>query len=350
MAAPPQRILIIKPSSLGDVATALPLAVDLKHAFPDAMIDWLIHPALRDLVRDHWAIRQNIDFDRKRLGAWWFHPAAAALLAHLLTTLRQTRYDVVIDAQGLLRSGLLTAATRAPMRIGFANAREGARYFYTHRVSLPATPQIAVLRMRALLQPLDLHPHTPARADIPVRAEAHDAIARCIGDTSPVVVIPGARWDTKRWPLPRFIEIIRRLRAAGEPVVLAGSPDEAPLCAHIMTELPSSGLITLAGQTTLAEMVALLAQAKLVIGNDSGPLHVAVALERPVVGLYGPTDPHHVGPYGQLDHVVRFPVECHPCRRKTCDHHRCMAGLTVEAVWDKVRAVLAASPAAPAGR
>jgi ADP-heptose:LPS heptosyltransferase len=90
-------------------------------------------------------------------------------------------------------------------------------------------------------------------------------------------------------------------------------------------------------------MIALLAGARIVVGNDSGPLHVAVALERPIVGIYGPTDPRFVGPYGQLDHVVRFDVACHPCRRKTCDHHSCMRGVTVDAVWQCCRAVLAAS-------
>lgn len=344
----PARILIIKPSSLGDVATALPLLCDLKRAYPQAQIDWMIHPALAALVEGHDALHNLIPFDRKNLGGWFYRPAATAALWKLARTLRHNKYDCVIDAQGLLRSGLFAFLTAAPVRIGFATAREGARMFYTHKVRLPnnggGKGGVGVVRMRALLEPLGLETKEPAEFRVPLQAEAITTAARWLAnDVSrpPTVIIPGARWDTKRWPAERFVEIILRMREAGHRAVLIGSPGERELggiiagqCAGKLQD--QSPVLNLAGRTSMAEMIAVLAQAGLVVGNDSGPLHVAVALSRPVVGIYGPTDPEFVGPYGQLDHVVRAAVPCQFCRRHTCSDHQCMDKITVDAVWNKI--------------
>ncbi len=336
MLPPYNRILIIKPSSLGDVATALPMLCDLKAAYPAARIDWLIHPGLASLLRGHPAISNLIEFDRKRMAAWWYKPSANRLFRQMLSALRGPKYDCVIDAQGLLRSGIFAWWTGAKMCIGFANAREGSRFFYTHHAALPAQPQVAVVRMRALLAPLGIDTSGPARYEVPIQFSARESVDTLLTEISnPVVVIPGARWDTKRWAIDGFIEIVRRLRQAGMPVVLAGSPDEQPLCQQIEQAVP--GVLNLGGKTDLAQMVALLDRARIVVGNDSGPLHVAVALGKSVVAIYGPTDPNFVGPHGQLDHVIRFDVVCHPCRRRTCDHHSCMRGVTVEEVWSKTK-------------
>src|SRR5215204_2287552 len=132
-----KRILIIKPSALGDVATTLPLLCDLKAAMPEAQVDWLVHPAYAPVIEGHDALHQAIPFDRKQLAAWWYKPSAFRLFKALIHQLRGNRYDVVVDAQGLFRSGFLARATGAKMRIGFGNAREGATLFYTHKVYMP---------------------------------------------------------------------------------------------------------------------------------------------------------------------------------------------------------------------
>lgn len=343
---PARRILIIKPSSLGDVATAMPILTDIRRAWPDAQIDWLIHPSLADLLRGHEAIHELIPFDRKQLGPWWYKPAATKLLTQLIRRLREAHYDDVIDAQGLFRSAFLTRITGAKVRIGFANAREGAPLVYTHKVTLPKKPQVAVVRMRQLLQPLGIPFDGPAEARMPVNPEAAARVAALLGPAPRIMLIPGARWDTKRWSGDGYIEIGRRLVAAGMPIAILGSPDEKTLCDAIAgLILPSREdprLVNLAGRTKMADMIAALASAKLIIGNDSGPLHVAVALNRPTVSIYGPTNPEFVGPYGQLDRVVRFNVDCFPCRNKTCSHHSCMKGVEVEAVWKKVMTALRA--------
>jgi heptosyltransferase-1/heptosyltransferase-2 len=333
----PRRILIIKPSSLGDVATTLPLLCDLHRALPKARIDWLVHPAFAVLLRGHEALDRILEFDRKQLAAWWYKPAAWRLFRELLRKLRSAEYDCVIDAQGLFRSGFFARITGAATRIGFASAREGAPLAYTHRVRLPdrGRHMLAVDRMRALLGPLEIDTTCPAEFRLPIQPAAAAWARDLLGATRPIVVIPGARWNTKRWPLERYTAVVRQLAAARQPVVLAGSPDEKPLCDEIAAAVPA--VRNLAGQTGLAEMIALLDRAKLVLGNDSGPLHVAVALRKPIVAIYGPTAPDFVGPYGQLANVLRHDVPCHPCRRRECDHHSCMQGVSVELVWDKTR-------------
>jgi heptosyltransferase I len=351
------RFLIIKPSALGDVATTLPLLCDLKRAYPEAQIDWLIHPAYAAVIEGHDALHEAILFDRRTLAAWWYKPSAFRLFWKLLRTLRSNRYDLVVDAQGLFRSGFFTRITGARIRIGFAHAREFAARAYTHKVRLPddGKTMLAVDRMRALGGPLDLRATGHAEFHLPVSSAAlREAESRI--PNSFVAVIPGARWDTKRWPLDRYTEIVRRLLKSDHAVALLGSPDEKPLCDQIQSSLkcsttPSASLCNLAGQTDLPTLIALLSRARLVIGNDSGPLHIAAALGVPLVALYGPTDPRFVGPHGQLAQVLRHDVPCHPCRLKECDHHSCMNGLPVEDVWEKVRASLAgqAKVAARAG-
>ncbi len=338
-----KKILIIKPTSLGDVATAMPMLTDIRRAWPDAQIDWLIHPAFADLLRGHVAIRDLILFDRKALAPWWHNRAAAKQLWQLARRLRHAHYDIVIDAQGLFRSAFLTAVTGAKIRIGFANAREGAPLFYNRKVRLRNGTQVSVVRMRELLRPLLIRHDDFADARMPINPEAAKKISQLLGDHPRIMLIPGARWDTKRWSADGFSEIGRRLIAAGHKLTLLGSPDEQKLCDSIAQKIaPRDGdaLVNLAGRTKMAEMIAALASAKLVFGNDSGPLHVAVALNRPTISVYGPTDPAFVGPYGQLDRVIRFSVDCFPCRNKTCGHHSCMNGVTIEMVWQKISAAL----------
>ena len=339
----PPRILIIKPSALGDVATTLPLLCDVRAAIPGAQIDWLIHPAYVPVIQGHDALHEAIVFDRKNLGAWWYRPSATRRFTGLLRTLRDRRYDIVIDAQGLFRSGFLTRVTGAKMRIGLAHAREGAALTYTHKIRLPGKGKtmLAVERMRALGAPLGTDSKSSAQFRLPLQPIAIQAAAALAPDPF-VALIPGARWNTKRWPLDRYTQVAQHLLDAGHHVVLLGSPDENPLCDEIEAGSRKQGArsLNLAGRTDVATMIALLARAKLVLANDSGPLHIAAALGTRVVALYGPTSPSFVGPYGQMENVLRQDVPCHPCRLRECDHHSCMNGLTVESVWQRVAAGL----------
>ncbi len=301
-----KRILIIKPSALGDVATTLPLLCDLKAAMPDAQIDWLIHPAYAPVIEGHEALHQWIPFDRKNLAAWWYKPASTRRFTGLLKTLRENRYDIVIDAQGLLRSAFFTLITRAKTRIGFADAREGGKLFYTHKVPIRRRDAMAVVRMRALLDPLGIPHDSPPEYRVALQAAAVAKINARVPEHS-IGIIPGCRGKGKRWPAEAFAAVISVL-AEHHPIVLLGSAEERQLCEHIVKQSGKRGYpcINLAGETSIPEMTAAIARCRLVIGNDTGPLHVAVALGKTVIGLYGRTDPKSVGPFGQLENVIRF--------------------------------------------
>ncbi len=339
-AAPPQRMLLIKPSALGDIATTLPLLCDLKALFPASRIDWLIDPALADLVRGHDAVSELIYFDRKKIAGWFTHGAARTNLRVLIHTLRHNHYDTVLDAQGLLRSALLAKVSGAAVRVGFADAREGARYFYTHHVNIPRLRELAVTRMRALATAL-----APQRSTVefrmPVQTAALLKIKGMVNTDSPLAaVIPGARWDAKRWSEQGYAHIVRQLAQCGMRVLVLGSPKENTLCQKVIDQSQADAL-NLAGGTSLAELIAAISLCQVVLGNDSGPLHVAAALGRPLVGLYGPTDPASVGPFGQLDHVLRFvqPGEYRDAGKE--DRSATLQSLPVETVWKKVQEVLA---------
>lgn len=307
---PLQRILIIKPSSLGDVATALPLLCDLRRAYPAARIDWLVHPAFADLLHGHPCLDEVILFDRKALANWYWRPKAMQMFHGLIANLRDRHYECVIDAQGLLRSAAIARASGAQMRIGPSDAREGAVTLYTHRVVSPRASELAVVRMRALAEPLKVPP-TPVQFLLPVQSAAARWADETLADCpDPVILIPGARWNNKRWPAEKFSAIVGRLADIGQNVVILGALAETPACDAAAYRHKNA--LNLAGRTSLAQMVALLARARAVVSNDTGPLHVAVALGRPVVGVYGPTNPASVGPFGQLDHVVRFEAAPEP--------------------------------------
>lgn len=339
-AGAPQRVLIIKPSALGDVATTLPLLCDLKEMFPKSRIDWLIDPALADLVRGHDAVNELIYFDRRKIAGWFTHGTARSNLRAMMRTLNDNRYDMVLDAQGLLRSAFLARASRAPVRIGFADAREGARFLYTHhsRVSRPSA--LAVVRMRSLAAVIG-SPSGRAEFRMPIQSAALEKVAGLLpGSQSAAAVIPGARWDAKRWSEHGYSQIVRHLADSGMKVVVLGAPGEQALCQQVVDQAGVAA-VNLAGRTTLAELIAAISLCRIVIGNDSGPLHVAAALGRPLVGLYGPTNPESVGPYGQMDHVLRFEQAGEYRDSGMQDRRATLLSLSVETVWEKIQKIMA---------
>ena len=240
------------------------------------------------------------------MAAWWRSPEAFAKFRDLNHRLADANYDCVIDAQGLLRSGYFAWKTGAKMRVGFADAREGGSFFYTHKVPIKRSEAMAVARMRSLLDPLNVpHDHAPEYR-VPLDPQAVQKAAALIPDDA-IGFIPGSRGEGKRWDPKGFAAVIKKL-TAHHPAVLCGSPDEQSLCQQIVENSGTTGhpRINLAGRTSIAEMTAALARCRRVIGNDTGPLHVAVALNKPILGLYGKTDPRSVGPYGQLENVIHF--------------------------------------------
>ncbi len=328
---PPQRILIIKPSAIGDIVHALPVLALLRNRWPDARISWLVTPVCSGLLDNHPLLDESILFDRKGYATSWRSPSTAKRFLAFTQNLRERAFDLVIDLQGLFRSAWLARATRAPIRIGFANARELAWMFYTHRVAIDTMEQHAVdryLKIAAALGCLSETVEFPLVMD----DSDHRHIDALLPDRAPfAVLLPGANWATKRWPIEHFAELIEPLRARfGLSAVVAGGPDAAALASRL------PGATNLAGQTTLRQLTALLDRASVVIANDTGPMHIAAALGRPLVTMFGPTNPVRTGPYRRMESVVGVDIPCRPCYSRACSHTSCMKWLKAESVLSAV--------------
>jgi len=344
-----KRILIIKPSSFGDVIHALPVLKGLRRRYPRSRISWLVSTACADLLVGHPDLDEVIPFDRKRYGRIGRSWAVTWDFVRFVSRLRARRFDLVVDLQGLFRSGFLAWATGARARLGFARTREFAWIFYSQRIDVPLPDMHAVDRYYLLAEPLGFA-DVPITFELPVDPEARRQVDRMLAangvgpDGCYVLIAPGTRWETKRWPTEHFAELIRRLRSGnGVAVVLAGSPDEADLATQVASAA-GVPVANLAGRTTLQQMVALVDRAAAVVMNDTGPMHLAVALHKPLVALYGPTSPRRTGPYRRAGDVVRVELDCSPCylkRLADCPHgHRCMRNLSPALVADRVRRLL----------
>ncbi|MDA8083490.1 MAG: lipopolysaccharide heptosyltransferase I [Nitrospiraceae bacterium] len=323
----PERVLVVKPSSLGDVVHSLPFLHALKSCMPDARIDWVIARGLEGLLEGHPMIKDLIVIDKDR----WRRISRAAEtlgeLRELSDRLKAGGYDLVIDLQGLLRSGLMTKATAAPVRIGFAEAREGSRFFYTHKVT-GGRDIHAVDRYLKIAAALGCPPGKVA-FPFPEPARGSDVV-RDIRDRLKdyIVLVPGARWDTKIWPAELFGRLASVLPLRS--VVIGGNADRQR--AEEIVRVSGGRAVSLAGQTTIPELVELIRSSRCAITNDSGPMHIAAALDIPVVALFGPTSPVKTGPYGSRHLVLKSERACAPCFKKKCDDIRCMRDISVEMV------------------
>jgi lipopolysaccharide heptosyltransferase I len=326
---PPTRILIIKPSAIGDVVHALPVLNLLRLKWPAAHISWLVSSSCAGLLEGHPQLDEVIKFDRRRFGKGWRKPSAAAGLFGFTRELRNRHFDLVIDLQGLFRSGWLAAKTRAAVRVGPAEARELGWIFYTHRVRTGFPDGQAVERYLKVAGELGL-----GISPVEFKFPTDEADRRHIADLIPpgiryAVFLPGTNWETKRWPPEKFAECVIPLRQKyGLECIVAGAAGDRVLAAQI----PAARDLT--GKTNLRQTVALLERAELVIANDTGPMHIAAALGRPLVSIYGPTSPYRTGPFGRLDTVVHLDIPCSPCFGRHCSHISCMRKLGAESIID----------------
>lgn len=348
-------ILLIRPSALGDVCRTVPVLASMRAAFPDARIDWVVNEGYLPAVSAHPGLTSAIGFPRSRFGQFWRSPQVLADLWRWAAALRRTRYDLVLDCQGLGRSGLIAWSTGAPRRVGFADAREAGWLGYTVRHDVPSRLH-AVDRMLALAAAEGAPPIADMRLFVPpeagrwlVRLRRH---LRFEGEPY-VVLAPTSRWVGKRWPAERWATLVAPLRERGfRRVFLIGSPNERTQVEAAMPRGPEQEVVVnLVGRTTLANTLALISEAGLVVANDSAPLHMAVGFDRPLVGLFGPTDPARVGPYGRSGGVIRPDVASpgdgapHVSFKDERAASALMARITVDEVVARIDHVLAEAPA-----
>lgn len=346
------RILIVKPSSLGDVVHALPVLHGLRVRYPRARIDWLVASPYAPLLEGHPELNEVLVFDRRRFGRVGRSARVALDFVRFLRELRSRRYDLVLDLQGLFRSGFLTRATGAPVRLGFRTAREAAWVGYTDYLPPGDADAHAVERNYQVAKVLGFA-EVPVEFKLPVSERVQVEAAQLLNSSGVraedliVAVAPGARWETKRWPVEHFAQTVGDLEGrSGVRCVLVGGSDEAELCGQVLQTAVSTP-VNLAGRTSLPQLVAVLARADVVLCHDSAAAHLAAALDRPLVCLTGPTNPRRTGPYGRLAQVLQLPLDCAPCylrRLSQCPHqHRCLRELEAGTVTAAVLEALGRS-------
>lgn len=331
------NVLIVKLSSLGDVVHALPVAATLRGRLSGLRLSWIVEQREAALLAGHPALDEVIAIDTRR----WRHVRNRADVVQTLHAmqavrrrLRMKRFDVALDLQGLLKSGALTALTRAPLRIGFAAPRCRERlsaWFTTRHVTPGPRARHVVEQYLALLEPLGVtSPVLDFRLPSDSAAEARlDELFAAVGlkpRNRVVVLNPGAGRSDKRWPVESFQVLAGRLiRETAAHVLVVWGPGEGEAAAAIAAT--GSERPVLAPPTDLLELIAVLRRASVVVAADTGPLHLAAALGTPCVGLYGPTQAERNGPYGAGHRALQAP-----------NGH--MASIAVDTVLSAVKAML----------
>ncbi len=338
-----KNILLIKMSSLGDILHTLPFAAELRRLYPEAKITWLVHPQFAGFVPDPPVIDEVLYFDKKKFNSmglkekWQYFCTMKELL-------QSRNFDLVLDMQGLFKSAVLAAMTGCDQRLGYCELREGSN-LVSRAIKGAHSQEHVIERYLDVVRYLG--------ADVPVgelefpmpdltaeRASVEEKLIsrgmkKVEGQVSEyVVMVPGARWVTKEWPVEHYVELAKLIVADGRHVVLAGGPDDAAKGAAIKAGCDLDEVIDLTGQTSLRELAALIKQCRFYISADTGPLHFAAALKKPLVAMYGPTRADRTGPYGSSNStVIISPVKCAGCLKKKCLDWHCMHAITPQQVF-----------------
>lgn len=341
------EILIVKLSAIGDVVHTLPALNAIRRHYPDARITWLIEEAAAPLVVGHEALDRVIVSRRK---TWMKRIASSpgAVLAEVrgfLRQLRDTEYDVILDFQGLLKSGILVALARGRRKIGFGRGmqhQECSYIFLNEPVPAVDMEIHALVRYLKMLEPLGISENEEISYNIPVSESDRQWASRVLEDagrgkgTGVAALNPAAKWETKLWLPERFAALADAITDRyGMPVLFTGGSEDRSDIDKI-TSLMKNSAVNLAGKTSLTRLAALYEGVAVVVTTDTGPMHIAAAVNAPVVALFGPTAPWRTGPFGNNNRVLRGMPDCSPCFKRSCDTVECMAQIGVDDVLGAV--------------
>ena len=328
MSAP--RILIVKLSSLGDILHVLPTVHALRAQLGAVGVDWAVQTEYVPLVRCFADVDRIISVPRHGLAGVW---------RETLDAIRRERYEMAIDLHGLFKSAWVTRAARARRRIGPSYARELSWLAYSERAGRRDRTRHAVEQAMDVLDHLGLaRPGTPA---VPLR------YPRTALPPAPlrVALAPVSRWPTKNWPAEHFGQLARLLGTRGARVlVLGATADQA--AGETICRLAPGIAENHCGRHTIPELFGVLEQCDLLVAVDTGPVHMAAALGRPCLVLFGPTRPEWTGPYGPGHRVLTRRLPCQPCLSRRCRRgdHACLAEMTPDEVFAAAEEQLARRP------
>ena len=346
-----KKILIVKMSAIGDVIHTLPALNAIRRQFPDAWITWLVEEAAADIVSGHGALDRVIVSKRKE----WIKELFSLKCSHALKSIRNfikefrnTQYDMIIDFQTLLKSGIMVMLAKGDQKIGFDKGMEHAEsshIFYHRRVS-PVSMEIHALeRGLLLLRSLNI-PCKKIEYKIPVTNRDKQDIdnllmRKDLDPEKPVICInPQATWGTKLWDNKKFAILGDTLkREYHAQIVFTGGKSDQGAVKKIISMMKLQG-INFAGLTTLKNLAALYEKASLLITTDTGPMHLAAAMGTKIVAVFGPTAPWRTGPHGRNNVVVRSKIDCSPCFKRECSTKKCMKNISVDDVMKGVKQLM----------
>ena len=327
------KILIVRLGALGDILHALPAATAIRAVLPDATIGWLVEDRWSELltapgrkaspgsVSQQKPVANNIHtVDTRRWRKQFYKPKATTEILGALRRVRKIDYDVAIDFQGAIKSGFFARIGGAESIAGFETPREsGARIFYRRKFPrrgehvIEQNNALASQALQSFLDGKELPLTAPILPMDPSSESWADVEIARQGIASFAIMNPGAGWGAKQWPTERFGEVAKALAVHNIKTLVNASADESDLAQAV---IDASGGNAFALRCTIGQLIAITRRARLFIGGDTGPLHIAAALQIPVVGLYGPTDPARTGPYGTEAITLR-----HPESETTFSHH-----------------------------
>jgi heptosyltransferase-1 len=337
------RLLVVRLGAMGDILHALPAVTALRQAHPEWVIDWVVEPRWQALLASEDTLGRVTS--RPLVDRLLFAPTREWRKAPLsektqreIKLLRQTlmagQYDAVLDLQGAIRSAVIGRMAHCRRRIGEAEPRERlARWLYTEHIATRGAHVIEQdVELASAVAGDELGPAVPLLPVDPLAEAWAEQILPVSGKQQAVLINPGAGWGAKRWPVERYSAVAQGLIARGFRVLVNEGPGEKPLTDAIGR---ATGDAAMPLNCTLGQLIAVTRRMALCVAGDTGPLHLACALGRPVVGIYGPTDPSRNGPFGTRNKVLRSPES----RRDHTRHGTPEAGLLTIESDEVLRAV-----------
>jgi heptosyltransferase I len=310
-----ERILVVRLSAMGDVIHTLPAAAALREAFPEAKIDWLIEERWAELLCAPGARRNSLS-DQKpvvdaihtvELAQWrksLLTPATVQQIAKVWNDVRAVNYDIAVDLQGAIRAAILARLSGARQVFGASEPRESPASLWYSRQAIACGSHVIEQNV-SLVQALAQRKLKVPEAKLPRDPASEASIGKMLGEQNIrdfAIVNPGAGWGAKRWPAERYGAVARALAQQGIRSIVNYGPGEEILAETVQAVSEGSAF---AWKSSLSQLVALTRRARLFIGGDTGPMHLAAALQVPVVAIFGPTDPARNGPYGTRSVVLR---------------------------------------------
>ena len=330
-----QRILLVLHGSIGDVTRALPLVQRLRAGYPKAYIAWSVEPPSAPLLEGNPAIDEVILFDRPH-----WHKSLGAFLR----LIRRRKFDLVLDLQRHFKSGVISRASGAPQRLGFqrGDAKE-FNWLFNNLFIERCGNRISKLEHYLKFAEFLGLPKIPPQWDFALSEVERSRVDKLLADVDGqfAALFLGTRWQSKNWFADQIAACAALLRREYRlSVVFLGGANDRQLAEQSLA-LIDSGVVNLAGRTSLREAIGIIARAKVAVGPDTGLMHIAAALNIPVISLWGATDPARTGPFGFQSLAIKGAAPCSPCYRKHCSIGRqCMRSIGTEDIAAKLERVL----------